>query len=178
MRHSNGTSCLGERCAQTQGADHRTPRHRPPPPRSSAAATGLLRGEGGGRATHAAQRAPTPLPEGQSPPPPPAPATKAASASAPQPPAEPYFGAAPRGQLAGSHCERLRGGKRRHPHPTPPKHRSRRPQRRGGARGCQRTGVLRGPAGARTPSHSARPAGLASTARPGGPAAPLAAGSN
>lgn len=41
------------------------------PPRSSAAATGLLRGEGGGRATHAAQRAPTPLPEGQSPPPPP-----------------------------------------------------------------------------------------------------------
>lgn len=71
MRHSNGASCLGERCAQTQGADHRTPRHRPPPPRSSAAATGLLRGEGGGRATHAAQRAPTPLPEGQSPPPPP-----------------------------------------------------------------------------------------------------------
>lgn len=177
MRHSNGASCLGERCAQTQGADHRTPRHRPPPPAAPPRLRGCCgeREEGGPPTQHSGR--PHRFPKARAPPPP-APATKAASASAPQPPAEPYFGAAPRGQLAGSHCERLRGGKQRHPHPTPPKHRSRRPQRRGGARGCQRTGVLRGPAGARTPSHSARPAGLASTARPGGPAAPLAAGSN
>lgn len=119
MRHSNGTSCLGERCAQSQGADHSTPRHRPLP-RSS---VGLLRGEGGGRATHAAQRAPTPLPEGQSPP---APATKAASASAPQPPAEPYFGpppATPADGLPGHAVRGSAGGEAATPPPhATPKH--------------------------------------------------------
>lgn len=71
MRHSNGTSCLGERCAQTQGADHRTPRHRPPPPAAPPRLRGCCgeREEGGPPTQHSGR--PHRFPKARAPPPPP-----------------------------------------------------------------------------------------------------------